>query len=312
MSKIHNLIVQHGKDTARRLVSTDEVPFFSISANILEEESGDIGFTYSGFCLTSLPHRKLTEGEPWVRSNDRVLMTINPGHRPKVRAPKSAADLEALPVPYGAKARLILLYLQTQAVRSRHPEVELGRSMYDWLDRMGIPCGGKTYAEVRRQAELISRCTIAFDWRDGPTAGHINDSFVKGWISFRRDADQGYLWDDTVRLSDGFFRLLTEHPVPVWEPALRLISGKSMALDVYVWLAYRLHVLQGPRPVGWAALAAQFGTSGVVRYFKPEFRTALGYVLAVYPEARVTEDDDGLVLHPSPPPIPERLIGRSR
>ena len=38
-----------------------------------------------------------------------------------------------------------------------------------------------------------------------------------------------------------FFKILKAHPVPVWEPAIRGIAGKSMSIDIYIWLAYRLH-----------------------------------------------------------------------
>jgi hypothetical protein len=57
-------------------------------------------------------------------------------------------------VPYGSIARMILLYLQTQAVRTRSREVELGASMNAWLTAMGIPIGGKTYQIVREQSLL--------------------------------------------------------------------------------------------------------------------------------------------------------------
>ena len=76
-----------------------------------------------------------------------------PAHRPEHDLPRS-----------GAKARLILLYLQTMALRNNSPEVELGRSMNDWLDRMGISTGGSTYKEVRNQAERLSRCKLTFDY----------------------------------------------------------------------------------------------------------------------------------------------------
>jgi hypothetical protein len=58
-------------------------------------------------------------------------------------------------VPYGSRARLILIYLQSEALRTNSREVELGRSLRVWLGRMGIPIGGKSMAEVRDQAERI-------------------------------------------------------------------------------------------------------------------------------------------------------------
>ena len=39
---------------------------------------------------------------------------------------------------------MILLYLQTRAVRTSSREVELGRSLHDWLGRMGLVWGGET------------------------------------------------------------------------------------------------------------------------------------------------------------------------
>ena len=50
---------------------------------------------------------------------------------------------------------MILLYLQTQAVRTRTREVELGASMNAWLGAMGIKVGGKTYQIVREQSRKI-------------------------------------------------------------------------------------------------------------------------------------------------------------
>ena len=41
---------------------------------------------------------------------------------------------------------MILLYLQTQAIRTRSREVELGRSMRHWLDRMGRPKNSRWWA----------------------------------------------------------------------------------------------------------------------------------------------------------------------
>ncbi|HEY0834985.1 MAG TPA: replication protein RepA [Azospirillum sp.] len=326
MAEVHRLIRRHGREVARGLIAQDHIPYFHVASSILQEESNETGITYSGFCLTSLPHRRLPDEQPWVRSNGNMSLLIEPGRRPRVKNPRTVADYEIVGVPYGAKARLILLYLQTEALRNNSPVVELGRSMNNWLERMDISSGGATYREVKNQAERISRCKLTFDY-SGPykgavAVGHSNDSIVRNAINLRAADGQGALWDETVQLSDSFFRLLKDHPVPVWEPAIKAISGKSAAIDVYIWLAYRLHVLEKPTPVSWVALYEQFGAGrqgeddatyrSRLRAFKPDFRTALNYALAVYENANVTEADDkaGLILRPSPPPIPERQIGR--
>lgn len=313
MAQVHQLVLLHGRSAARRMVPDDQVHLVDLAASMLEEETQGIGITYSGFCLTSMPHRRLPDDQKWSRSSPtgRVSLLIEPG-QVRTRPATGDADFTPIGVPYGPKARLILLYLQTRAIQENSPEVELGRSMNAWLDRMGISAGGKTYAEVRTQAERISRCRLTFFWEDARgREGFENTSIVSSGIRLSQDNRQGSLWSDTVRLSDAFFRALRDHPVPVWEPAVRQLLSRSMAFDVYVWLAYRLHVLTKATPVSRPALFGQFGGGyKAERQFWPEFRKSLDLALAVYPDATVTLDDAGVTLHPSRPPVPERDVGR--
>ena len=88
-----------------------------------------------------------------------------------------------------------------------------------------------------------------------------------------------------------------------------------MALDIYAWLAQRLHRVPANKPqfVPWAALHQQFGLHYArVRDFRRVFLDTLGQVWAVYPAARVGEElsregkSAGLVLYNSPSPVPKR------
>ena len=77
-----------------------------------------------------------------------------------------------------------------------------------------------------------------------------------------------------------------------------------MALDIYVWLAYRLHALTQSAPISWTSLHAQFGTGfKLVRQFKPQFLDALAAATAAYPDARIDVTDTNVTLHPSRPPV---------
>ncbi len=88
--------------------------------------------------------------------------------------------------------------------------------------------------------------------------------------------------------------------------------GRSTSLDVYIWLAYRLHTLRAPIPVRWAALREQFGTGyAKISAFRRDFLTALGQAVSAYPEARVDLADEGVVLYPSRPPVAPRLTAVS-
>jgi hypothetical protein len=183
------------------------------------------------------------------------------------------------------------------------------------LDQMGIPQGGKSIRDVREQAERISRCRLSFQIQQGGRTGLVNQNIVDSAIFLdSSDPDQGNLFLERAKLSESFFEQLQRHPVPIEEAAIQAINGHSMALDLYCWLAYRLHVLPGERPVSWRALKAQFGT-GFTRmdHFRPTFRENLALALAVYPAAVVDTTERGLILHPSRPPVAPKVSAlRSR
>jgi hypothetical protein len=172
---------------------------------------------------------------------------------------------------------------------------------------MDIPTGGKNYKLVGEQARRISGCRLTFLTEIPGAELRQNGAFVQNAITLTAATDerQRALWQDRVRLDDGFWRSLREHPVPIREEAVRAIGTRSLALDVYIWLAYRLHSLTRSTPVTWTALHGQFGAGfKAVRQLKPTFRDALTLALAVYPEARIDLDQAGAVLHPSPPAVP--------
>ena len=298
MGTVHQLILRHGVEGARAMAETKaDRQAIEAAAAILADEESRMGITHAGFAMTSLPHKRIEEAF-WRRDGHRTTLLVESGR-----------DRRGTPVgvPYGSIARLILLYLQTEAVRTNSPEVELGRSMKSWMGRMSLTTGGKTYQLVTEQARRISACRLTFftDRGHGAESRH-NGAFVQDAISLTgladEDEDQPTLWQDRVRLDDGFWRSLRDHPVPVREEAIRAIGTRSLAIDVYVWLAYRLHALARPAPISWTAVHGQFGAGfRLVRQIKPTFLDALNLALAVYPEARVDADKEGIVLHPSPP-----------
>ena len=165
-----------------------------------------------------------------------------------------------------------MLYLQSESLRTGNREVELGRSLREWLSRLGIPIGGKSVEAVREQAERISRCKLTLQVRSATTTGLVNQTIVDTAIFLDLDEQQGSLFAERARLCEGFFEQLTRHPVPLEEAAVKVVSNNSMALDIYAWLAYRLHSLPGPRPIPWRALKPQFGAGfGRIDNFRTRF-----------------------------------------
>ncbi len=304
MGTVHKLLEEKGKQAALQLGSLSRQEIEAAAAYMADEDSG-IGFLYSGWCQAALPHRRLPDHEGWQIQGERVTMVVEPGMRPT-----SSGKPAAVGVPYGSRARLIMLYLQSEALRTGSREVELGRSLRGWLARLGIPVGGKSVEAVREQAERISRCRLTFQVRAGVATGLVNQSIMDSaiFLDLEDDQGQGSLFVERARLSEGFFEQLTRHPVPLEEAAIRAVNNNSMALDIYAWLAYRLHSLPSQRSISWVALKPQFG-AGFARMdnFRTTFLENLKLALAVYPAANLVVEEKGLVLHPSRPPVSPRV-----
>lgn len=305
MGELHSLIEARGKHGA---LASGLAPRSAIeaAAQYLAEEDNALSCAYSGWAQCVLPHRRQPVDKAWVVSSERMKLIVEPGRRPV----GDGDDVEFVGVPFGAYSRLILLYLQTQALRTNSREVELGGSWRAWMSRIGVPWGGSSGKAVREQAELISRCRLTFHFQGaGGRSGLMNQSVVDGALFLETGSGaQGRLMLETAKLSEGFFEALKKHPIPLEEAAIRALANNSAALDCYIWLAYRLHSLTAPRLVTWQALKAQHGTGFRELYhFKAKFPGVLQLAMAVYPGAQVDVVDQGLILKPSRPPVAPRI-----
>jgi hypothetical protein len=308
MGDIHQLILTEGKHGALQKANEPREVVEAASLYMADEDSA-LSFAYSGWAQMSLPHRRIPIGEPWEVVSGNMRLVVEPGRKPT--GSDGSGPLEFVCVPFGAHARLLLLYLQTQALRTQSREVELGHSWRDWMGRIGIPWGGKSGKSLREQAELLSRCKLTFHVQGNGKASLLNQSVVDQalFMDAPGNGRQGRLSLEVAKLSEGFFEALKKHPIPLEEAAIRVLANNSAALDCYVWLAYRLHSLPAPRLVPWPALKAQHGTAyRELFHFKPRFLGILAMAMAVYPDAKVDVQDDGILLRPSKPPVSPKAL----
>src|SRR3954453_15290757 len=117
MGTIHDLIESQGKRAAL-MMGADRAVVEAAAAYMADEDAG-IGFLYSGWCQAALPHRKLPDHRDWQILSDYISLVVSPG----VRSSRSGPP-EKVGVPYGSRARLILFYIQSQAIRTCSREVE--------------------------------------------------------------------------------------------------------------------------------------------------------------------------------------------
>ena len=265
--------------------------------------AGALGFMPRLLVQATLPHGR-PQFHELVRANGRVKL--------KMRAPPSIG------LPYGSYPRLILAWLNTEALRTKSPDLHLGLTLSSFMHKLDLtPVTGKRGTaqrlcdQLRRLFSTSIRCTNSNEAQGqvvcvGYTIAHEHQL---DWSP--RDPSQGRGWKSTITLSDEFFREITTNAVPVDLRALRALKASPMALDTYTWLTYRMSYLSKPTLVPWENLRAQFGSAySRLRDFKRYLLTSLVAVLAVYPKARVCQHAQGLLLQPSPSHISPRPANR--
>lgn len=279
-----------------------ENDLIAISAEIMgQSPSGDnFAFVHSIMCQVGLPRAKV-DGDRFMRQVGAAWLSVTAGELDEGHGPVMQ------PVPYGAMPRLALAWVSTYAKRHSSREIPIGDTAAEFLRLMGLDDQGARYATLRRQMHALAACTLKLGYRGRTFNGAPVEQF-DAWVS-NRETGQRALWPGVMVLSDHFYRELIESAVPLDNRALHALKGSALALDVYAWLAHRLHRIEG-RPVilYWTNLREQFGQEyqgkEADKDFKKKFLIALRAVLAVYPQAKVKQVTGGLMLMASPPPIP--------
>lgn len=280
----------------------------------------DLSFLHSGLCQTCLPHRRPPKNSTiWKRTSGRFTLMVTPGvldreDRP-VMTRRVVGDRNEefyVGVPYGPKARLILIYLQTEGMKSRL--VSLGPSLSAFMRSLGLAVtGGErgTINAVREQSLRIARCNFTMQWIDrqpGMERTIVADARIVDGLEFWRDATCQE-WNGEVELSDRFHTHLKQHAVPLDKRGLALLAGNSLGLDLYALFAYRLPRLKQATQLRWVHLQAQIGAE-----FKKScdlalhVRNVLPTVLSAYPTANVEMTREGLIVRPSKPAVPRTMV----
>jgi hypothetical protein len=282
-----------------------------LAADIATSPPEDLAFTHSVLAQTSLPTTRPPDGmRRWERHQGRATLLVQAGEAIDPRTQKFIK----LPLPYGPKARLLLMHLNTEAVRRQSPIIPVEDSMTAFFRRvMGRTLDGRQIRMLKDQLTSLAAASFSLGIIQGDDrALQVDTKVVTAFnLWFQKDDAQRVLWPSILRLSADYYESLTRFAVPLDERALAALAHSATALDIYCWLAQRLHRIPVAKPqlVPWSALYDQFGNGyREIRKFRRDFLRLLTQVKAAYPEARLSDDRRGIALAASPPPVAKRVI----
>ena len=174
--------------------------------------------------------------------------------------------------------------------------------------------GGRTIRSVKEQLNRLSSADFRLGVSDIISGRSVTfkSTVIEGFELWApRDMNQKVLWPTIIQFSHAYFESLMEHAIPLNEQAVARLGHNAMALDIYTWLAQRLHRINPKRVafVPWVSLKEQFGHGySAMNNFKRVFRKTLKQVQVVYQDARFGEDGKGLRLLNSRPPVLPRTL----
>jgi hypothetical protein len=266
-----------------------------------------IDFLHTIHCQCGIPYKNPGDDvREWDRKQGTASLRLEAGSAIDARTGRFIK----LGLPYGEKPRLVLIHLASEAVRTASPVVDVEGSMTAFARSLGVETNGRHLRTLKDQLARLAAATVRMGIVEGDRAVQVNTQIVSAFdLWFPKQSDQRVLWPSTVRLSEEHFQSLSRHAVPLDRRAVAALSSSSMALDVYVWLAQRLHRVPSQRSqfLTWVTLHEQFGQGFArVRDFRRRFLHTLRQVRAVYLDARLDSDAQGLTLHHSRPPVAAR------
>ena len=267
------------------------------------EAEPDLGFMARLLALCSLPRTNPGDRKEYVRRNGPYALAMTAGGFNKL--------------PYGILPRLLLAWVCSEAVRTQRRELVLGRSLYEFMHKLGMAShsggarGDRT--RLRNQMTRLFGCSVTLIHKNASGFTRVS-SFVADkhefWWDVKRPAEP-MLWDSTIELGEKFFQEIIAHPIPLDLNILKSLKRSPLGLDLYFWLTYRTFALKTPVCLSWKQLYRQFGADpanagkhSTVKSFRVVCLRELKKITRAWPGLNYHTVTGGLVVSPSPPRIP--------
>ena len=264
------------------------------------ESEPDLGFMVRLMALCSLPRTNPGRRIQYKRVNGPYTLYMIAGGGKRL--------------PYGNLPRLLLAWVSTEAVRTQSRTLILGRSLSEFMRKVGVyDGGGANRRRLRIQMDRLFSCQVELtEERQGLTRFIASRVADRGefWWDMKRP-DEPVLWDSKIHLGEALFHEIIRRPVPLDMNILKALKRSSLGLDLYMWLTYRTFTLKKVTALRWSSLYQQFGAhpskagnKDTVNAFRKKCLRELKKIKDAWDGLRYDTARGVLIIMPSSSPLP--------
>jgi len=282
---------------------------------ISAKDANSLVFLAKPFIQTTLPHRDPGDIRVWVRKNGKLTLSIKPGYEENTATGKH----ESIGIPYGSIPRLLLIWMNTEALRTGRKTLELGHNLSEFMRQLGLDPtqGGKRgdIARLKDQMTRMFRSLISLDevlqTEKGASKRWIDMQVVSlgcmSWFNtrdYRFNADPKSLQEEIdgswIQLTDLFHESITSSTIPLDMRIIQELKQSPLALDIYAWMVHRTFgtyetISKKPSFVTWQQLHDQFGTNyGDINNFKKKAKKILNTIQVISNNLSIEDVSGGI------------------
>ena len=285
----------------------------------------DVSFMSKSFCMVGLPLRRQFVKDPntkkslvppvevteFTRTDERFSLQISAA---KYTLP-DRDGVKSVPfqvgLPFGARARLLIIWANTQARLTNSRWLEIGK-IKDWLDETGSS-NASAYAAAKEQLFRLAFARFQMMLLDrGQKQTYFRSNQLISSAIFDQEDLINYANGELskvryplgIELSEEAHKTFTSNNVvAVSTQQLREISNNAMSIDIFLFLNFKLPQIPFGKSevVSWSNLVKQFGNSETSTRFRYVFEDSIRHAMRAYSGANVELTDKGLEMRYSDP-----------
>jgi hypothetical protein len=246
----------------------------------------------------TLPHSD-PKTRDWLRSSGKHTLIISSG-----------LDEKGVPfgIPYGSFPRLVLAYIITQVVKNGERRIIFKSYLRSFLKEVGYLAkpNVRQAKQLHQWLERLFNAHITYDFKDDTKRGRKQFVVAPGSVLFwnYKVPDQGSLWDSFIEISEEFRASILKAPVPLRTEILSALRKSPLAIDLYMWVSYRLFTLhqkgEESLTLSFGSLQTQFGTSIAAdnyRNFRHEVKLGLDKVKEQWERVSTADGKPGTIYY---------------